>query len=329
MTTIDLNSDMGESFGRWKLGDDEALLTVVSSANIACGFHAGGPSVMRRTLANAAANDVAVGAHVAYRDLAGFGRRYVDVAPAELTADVMYQLAALEGMAKAAGTRVHYVKPHGALYNRIVADETQAKAVVEAMRAIDPALALLTLPGSAVGRVAEAAGLRVFREAFADRAYTPDGTLVSRRLPGAVIADPDAVAARVSRMVTDGTVEAIDGTSCRSAPTRCACTVTRRPPSRSRRRCARGSPPTASRSVRSQRSQREDAHDSRHHRRQLARQYLHHFFHHFFRRRIIHPHRRYARGSILASAAVPAMRRISDDRRMRRSGRGAGMVRGD
>lgn len=212
MTTIDLNSDMGESFGRWKLGDDEALLTVVSSANIACGFHAGGPSVMRRTLANAAANDVAVGAHVAYRDLAGFGRRYVDVAPAELTADVMYQLAALEGMAKAAGTRVHYVKPHGALYNRIVADETQAKAVVEAMRAIDPALALLTLPGSAVGRVAEAAGLRVFREAFADRAYTPDGTLVSRRLPGAVIADPDAVAARVSRMVTDGTVEAIDGT---------------------------------------------------------------------------------------------------------------------
>lgn len=212
MTTIDLNSDMGESFGRWKLGDDEALLTVVSSANIACGFHAGDPSVMRRTLANAAANDVAVGAHVAYRDLAGFGRRYVDVAPAELTANVMYQLAALEGMAKAAGTRVHYVKPHGALYNRIVADETQAKAVVEAMRAIDPALALLTLPGSAVGRVAEAAGLRVFREAFADRAYTPDGTLVSRRLPGAVIADPDAVAARVSRMVTDGTVEAIDGT---------------------------------------------------------------------------------------------------------------------
>lgn len=212
MTTIDLNSDMGESFGRWKLGDDEALLTVVSSANIACGFHAGDPSVMRRTLANAAANDVAVGAHVAYRDLAGFGRRYVDVAPAELTADVMYQLAALEGMAKAVGTRVHYVKPHGALYNRIVADETQAKAVVEAMRAIDPALALLTLPGSAVGRVAEAAGLRVFREAFADRAYTPDGTLVSRRLPGAVIADPDAVAARVSRMVTDGTVEAIDGT---------------------------------------------------------------------------------------------------------------------
>lgn len=213
MTTIDLNSDMGESFGRWKLGDDESLLTVVSSANIACGFHAGDPSVMRRTLENAAANGVAVGAHVAYRDLAGFGRRYVDVAPAELTADVMYQLAALEGMARAAGTRVRYVKPHGALYNRIVADETQARAVVEAILAVDPALALLTLPGSVVGHVAEAAGLRVFREAFADRAYTPDGTLVSRRLPGAVIADPDAVAARVSRMVADGTVEAIDGTT--------------------------------------------------------------------------------------------------------------------
>ncbi|KFI96956.1 LamB/YcsF family protein [Bifidobacterium stellenboschense] len=213
MTTIDLNSDMGESFGRWKLGDDESLLTVVSSANIACGFHAGDPSVMRHTLENAAANGVAVGAHVAYRDLAGFGRRYVDVAPAELTADVMYQLAALEGMAKAAGTRVRYVKPHGALYNRIVADESQATAVVEAILAVDPALALLTLPGSTVGRVAEAAGLRVFREAFADRAYTPDGTLVSRRLPGAVIADPDAVAARVSRMVADGTVEAIDGTT--------------------------------------------------------------------------------------------------------------------
>ncbi|MBT1181735.1 LamB/YcsF family protein [Bifidobacterium sp. CP2] len=211
--SIDLNSDMGESFGRWTLGDDAALLDVVSSANIACGFHAGDPSVMRRTLANAAANGVAVGAHVAYRDLAGFGRRYVDVAPAELTADVMYQLAALEGMARAAGTRVGYVKPHGALYNRIVADEAQAKAVVDAIAAIDASLGVLTLPGSAVGRLAEAAGLRVFHEAFADRAYTPEGTLVSRRLPGAVIADPDAVAARVTRMVLEGTVEAVDGTT--------------------------------------------------------------------------------------------------------------------
>ncbi|NEG55288.1 LamB/YcsF family protein [Bifidobacterium platyrrhinorum] len=212
MTAIDLNSDMGESFGRWRLGDDEALLAVVSSANIACGFHAGDPSVMRRTLANAAADGVTVGAHVAYRDLAGFGRRYIDAAPAELTADVMYQLAAIKGMAQAAGTQVRYVKPHGALYNNIVHDEAQAKAVVEAIAAIDPGLALLTLPGSTVGRVAEAAGLRVFREAFADRAYTPEGTLVSRRLPGAVISDPAAVAERVLRMVTDGTVVAVDGT---------------------------------------------------------------------------------------------------------------------
>ncbi|PST46873.1 hypothetical protein CPA40_04020 [Bifidobacterium callitrichos] len=212
MTSIDMNSDMGESFGRWRLGDDEALLTVVSSANIACGFHAGDPSVMRRTLANAAANGVAVGAHVAYRDLAGFGRRYVDETPDELTADVMYQLAALEGMARAAGTHVSYVKPHGALYNRIVADEAQAGAVVEAIRGIDPELGILTLPGSAVGRIAETAGLRVFHEAFADRAYTPEGTLVSRRLPGAVISDPVVVAERVSRMVLDGTVVAIDGT---------------------------------------------------------------------------------------------------------------------
>lgn len=212
MTSIDMNSDMGESFGRWRLGDDEALLTVVSSANIACGFHAGDPSVMRRTLANAAANGVAVGAHVAYRDLAGFGRRYVDETPDELTADVMYQLAALEGMARAAGTHVSYVKPHGALYNRIVADEAQASAVVEAIRVIDPELGILTLPGSAVGRIAETAGLRVFHEAFADRAYTPEGTLVSRRLPGAVISDPVVVAERVSRMVLDGTVVAIDGT---------------------------------------------------------------------------------------------------------------------
>ena len=135
MNTIDLNSDMGESFGRWTLGDDRAMLAVVSSANIACGFHAGDPAGMRRTLEEAAANGVRVGAHVAYRDLAGFGRRYVDETDDDLTADVMYQLAALEGMAAAAGTTVSYVKPHGALYNRIVSDERQARDVV---RAISP-----------------------------------------------------------------------------------------------------------------------------------------------------------------------------------------------
>ncbi len=189
---IDMNSDMGESFGRWTLGDDEALLDVVSSANVACGFHAGDPSVMLRTLSYAASRGVMVGAHVAYRDLAGFGRRYVDESPDELKADVMYQIAALEGMARSVGAQVRYVKPHGALYNRIVRDEAQAAAVV--------------------GRLAAQAGLRVFHEAFADRAYNADGTLVSRRLPDAVIADPAEVAARVLRMVCEHEVVAIDGT---------------------------------------------------------------------------------------------------------------------
>lgn len=189
---IDMNSDMGESFGRWTLGDDEALLDVVSSANVVCGFHAGDPSVMLRTLSYAASRGVMVGAHVAYRDLAGFGRRYVDESPDELKADVMYQIAALEGMARSVGAQVRYVKPHGALYNRIVRDESQAAAVV--------------------GRLAAQAGLRVFHEAFADRAYNADGTLVSRRLPDAVIADPAEVAARVLRMVREHEVVAIDGT---------------------------------------------------------------------------------------------------------------------
>lgn len=208
---IDLNSDMGESFGRWKLGDDEALLQVVSSANVACGFHAGDPSVMLRTLEYAASRGVVVGTHVAYRDLAGFGRRYVDAAPAELRADVMYQIAALEGVARSVGAAVRYVKPHGALYNRIVRDEVQAQAVVDAIRSVDDSLAILTQPGAVVGQVAEAEGLQVFHEAFADRAYNADGTLVSRRLPGAVITDPAEVAARVLRMVQCHEVEAIDG----------------------------------------------------------------------------------------------------------------------
>ena len=189
---IDMNSDMGESFGRWTLGDDEALLDVVSSANVA-------------------SRGVMVGAHVAYRDLAGFGRRYVDESPDELKADVMYQIAALEGMARSVGAQVRYVKPHGALYNRIVRDESQAAAVVEAIRAVDASLAILTQPGAVVGLAAQA-GLRVFHEAFADRAYNADGTLVSRRLPDAVIADPAEVAARVLRMVREHEVVAIDGT---------------------------------------------------------------------------------------------------------------------
>lgn len=210
--TIDLNADLGESLGQWTMGDDDAMLAIVSSANIACGFHAGDPLTTRRTVAAAASRGIAVGAHPSYRDLVGFGRRFMDVAPDELAADVLYQLGALQGMAGAAGTRVAYVKPHGALYNAIVGHETQAAAVVEAVAAFAPGLPVLGLPGSAFLRLAADAGLRPVREAFVDRAYNPDGTLVSRRLPGAVLHDPDAVARRVVRLVTEGRVTALDGT---------------------------------------------------------------------------------------------------------------------
>ena len=210
---IDLNSDLGESFGSWSMADDEAMLDVVTSANVACGFHAGDPLVMQRTVAAAGERGVVVGAHVAYRDLAGFGRRFLDVAPHELVADVVYQLAALDGMCRLAGTRVAYVKPHGALYNTIVHHEAQAAAVVEAVRRYDPSLPVLGLPGSRFLALAEEAGLTAVPEAFADRAYTPEGTMVSRREPGAVLHDADAVAERCVRMATAGTVEAIDGSS--------------------------------------------------------------------------------------------------------------------
>ena len=208
---VDLNSDLGEGFGVWTLGDDEALLGVVSSANVACGFHAGDPDILRRVCALAAERGVAVGAQVGYRDLPGFGRRSIDVEPASLTNDVLYQLGALDAFARVAGTRVRYVKPHGALYNRIVHDEQQAAAVVEAVRLYDPSLPLLGLPGSAVLRLAAAAGLTPVAEAFADRGYTPAATLVPRSRPGALLHDPAAVAARVVRLVTEGVVTPVDG----------------------------------------------------------------------------------------------------------------------
>ncbi|OLT15186.1 hypothetical protein BJF78_16400 [Pseudonocardia sp. CNS-139] len=209
---MDLNSDVGESFGRWTLGDDETMLTLVTSANVACGFHAGDPSTLRRTCTAAARGGVAVGAQVGYRDLAGFGRRFIDVAPSELTDDVIYQIGALDGICRVAGTRVRYVKPHGALYNTIVHHEAQAAAVVEAVRAYDPALPVLGLPGSAFLAAAGKAGLRTVHEFFADRGYTPGGTLVPRSEPGALLHDPAEVTARVLRMVTDGVVAAVDGT---------------------------------------------------------------------------------------------------------------------
>jgi UPF0271 protein len=208
---IDLNSDLGEGFGIWPLTHDDALLDIVTSANVACGFHAGDPSVLRKVTTGAARRGIAVGAQVAYRDLAGFGRRFMDVAPAELTDDVLYQLAALDGIARSEGGRVRYVKPHGALYNAVVHHEAQAAAVVEAVKTYDPSLPVLGLPGSEWLRQAESAGLRPVREAFADRAYTPEGTLVSRRQPGSVVHDRDEVVRRVVRLATEGTVIAIDG----------------------------------------------------------------------------------------------------------------------
>lgn len=209
---IDLNSDLGESFGTWILGDDEAMLDVVTSANVACGFHAGDSLTLQRTCAKAAERGVIVGAQVGYHDLTGFGRRFIDVAPPELTADVIYQIGALDALCRVAGVRVEYVKPHGALYNAIVHHEAQAAAVVAAVLAVDDTLPVLGLPGSAFLRCAEEAGLRTVAEAFADRAYTPEGTLLSRLEPGAVLHDPEIVAERVIRLVEEGRVTAVDGT---------------------------------------------------------------------------------------------------------------------
>jgi 5-oxoprolinase (ATP-hydrolysing) subunit A len=209
---LDLNSDLGEGYGRWALGDDAAMLEVVTSANIACGFHAGDPATIDRTVRTAVERGVAVGAQVSYPDLVGFGRREIDVPPDELTADVLYQLGALEAFARAAGSRVRYVKPHGALYNRIARDPVQAAAVVEAIRRYDPALPLLTLPGSVGMEAAREAGVPSVAEGFADRAYTAEGRLVSRREPGAVLDDPEQVAARAVVMATEHRVETADGT---------------------------------------------------------------------------------------------------------------------
>ncbi len=212
---IDLNSDLGESLGVWRMGDDAAMLDIVSSANVACGFHAGDPAGILRTLRQAAQRGVVVGAHVAYRDLVGFGRRNMDVESADLRADVIYQIGALKGLAAAAGTTVRYVKPHGALYNTIAHDERQARDVIAAIREIDPGLGLVALAGSPLLGWAEAQGLRAVAEAFADRAYTPQGTLVSRREPGAVLHDAQDVAERMLRLAEEGVVTAIDGSTVR------------------------------------------------------------------------------------------------------------------
>ena len=209
---VDLNADVGESFGRWRLGDDERLLPLITSANVACGFHAGDPATLVATCRTAARRGVVIGAQVGYRDLAGFGRRFVDVEPDDLYADVLYQIGALDGIARSVGSAVRYVKPHGALYNTVAHHRQQAEAVVAAVADYPAELPLLGLPGSILLQQAGERGLRAVTEAFADRGYRPDGTLIPRGRPGAVLQDPDIVAARVVGLVRSGGVRAEDGT---------------------------------------------------------------------------------------------------------------------
>ncbi|WP_205875108.1 LamB/YcsF family protein [Mycobacterium camsae] len=213
MARIDLNADLGEGFGVWQLGDDDAMLSIVSSANVACGFHAGDPAGLLRVCRSAARRGVRIGAQVSYQDLVGFGRRFIDVAPEDLLADVVFQIGALQAIAQAAGSAVSYVKPHGALYNSIVSHRDQAAAVAEAVATVDASLPVLGMSGSAFFEEADRRGLRTVAEAFADRAYQPDGRLVPRREPGAVLDDPALIARRVVNMVTTGEVTATDGTA--------------------------------------------------------------------------------------------------------------------
>lgn len=210
MASIDLNSDVGESFGRWQLGSNE-IFQSVSSANIACGFHAGDPATMARTCQAAVEAGVAIGAHVAYRDLAGFGRRFLDCEPSELTDDLLYQMGALAAFAQRAGSRIRYVKPHGALYNAIVSHAGHAQAVIDAVRHFDPNLIIMGLPGACLLDKARQQGLCCVVEAFADRAYNNDGTLVSRRQPGAVLSDEATITQNMIRLAREGVLIAQDG----------------------------------------------------------------------------------------------------------------------
>ncbi|WP_104043326.1 LamB/YcsF family protein [Arthrobacter sp. ZGTC412] len=215
---MDLNADLGESFGSWNMGDDPSMFRLVTSANVACGFHAGDPVTMLDSCRAAYELDVTVGAHVGYRDLAGFGRRSLDMSFDELFGDVLYQLGALDGVAHAVGASVDYVKPHGALYNRLVHDADQASAVVAAVNSYDPGLPILGLPGSELLKQAQEAGHPVFIEAFVDRAYMADGTLVPRSQEGAVLHDVDAIVERAVRLATKGEVLALDGTLVQVQP---------------------------------------------------------------------------------------------------------------
>lgn len=208
---IDLNCDMGESFGRYTLGNDAAMLKLVSSANVACGLHAGDPSVMQQTVAKALQHDIAVGAHPGYPDRQGFGRRAMDLRGADLESTLIYQIGALAGFIQAAGGILYHVKPHGALYNCAARDRDVATSIARAIVAYNPALTIVTLPNSALAQVARERGLRVACEGFADRAYQDDGSLVPRSHPGAVIHDHARASVRAVRMVTQGEVESISG----------------------------------------------------------------------------------------------------------------------
>lgn len=209
---VDLNSDVGESYGAYKLGLDEEVLKHVSSVNIACGWHAGDPMVMEKTIALAKENKLGIGAHPGYPDLVGFGRRNLDVTPKEVRNYLIYQIGALDAFAKAAGTSLQHVKLHGAFYNMVSANAALAKEAAKAIYDVDKNLIVLALAGSELVKASRELGLKVAEEVFADRAYNADGSLVSRKLPGAVIHDKELAIERVKRMVTEGKVTAIDGT---------------------------------------------------------------------------------------------------------------------
>lgn len=209
--SIDLNSDMGEAFGAYRMGPDAELLQYVTSANIACGFHAGDPRTMDATVAGAVSAGVAIGAHVSYPDLVGFGRRHMKVGAEELVTDILYQIGALEAFCRRHGTAVRYVKAHGALYNDLVDDEALAGALADAVLAYGGDLSVLTLGGSLSAELLEKAGVPVVLEGFADRAYTPGGRLVSRKEVGSVITNPAVVADRGRRMALGEPIEASDG----------------------------------------------------------------------------------------------------------------------
>jgi UPF0271 protein len=208
---IDLNADLGEGFGRWSLGDDDALLEVITSANVACGFHAGDPTIMRRVCRAAREKSVVVGAQFSYRDLAGFGRRPISMPTAELTNDIVYQIGGLDACARAEGTKVSYVKPHGALNNVSAVDAEQAAAIVDAVLAVDATLPILVLPGSQLEQQAGAAGLRTVPEAFPDRAYDRNRQLVSRSMPDAVLHDIDTIVRRAVELACRESVTSYDG----------------------------------------------------------------------------------------------------------------------